>query len=207
MKKKFLSLMMAAAVVATTSVSAFAAGNDVTVTNDGQQVPVTIEGSVNGDHDKPAPGTLSVTVPTALSFAVKNDGTVEGTQIRVENNGTQEIKVYAYQFMDTTIGRNITIHNDNGSNELQKRSDVMLKIKGNAGTAAFKSESDSRANSGVYALDKTPADNDGILISSIIQGQNDNLKLIGQAGNQALETNNDTGINDTFTLRLKIKKA
>ena len=207
MKKKFLSLMMAAAVVATTSVSAFAAGNDVTVTNDGQQVPVTIEGSVNGDHDKPAPGTLSVTVPTALSFAVKNDGTVEGTQIRVENNGTQEIKVYAYQFMDTTIGGNITIHNDNGSNELQKRSDVMLKIKGNAGTAAFKSESDSRANSGVYALDKTPANNDGILISSIIQGQNDNLKLIGQAGNQPLETNNDTGINDTFTLRLKIKKA
>lgn len=208
MKKKFLSLMMAAAVVATTSVSAFAAGNDVTVTNDGQQVPVTITGSVNGDGDTPAAGTLSVTVPTALSFAVKNNGTVEGTQIRVENNGTQDIKVYAYQFMDTTNGANITIHNDNSASELQKRSDVMLRINGNAGTAAFKSENESRANNGVYTLDKTAASGDGVLISSIIQGQNDDLELTGQAGTTALDGNDNTkGIVDKFTLRLKIKKA
>ena len=208
MKKKFLSLMMAAAVVATTSVSAFAAGNNVTVTNDGKQVPVTITGSVNGENNKPAAGTLSVTVPTALSFAVKNDGTVEGTQIRVENNGTQDIKVYAYQFMDTTTDANITIHNGNSADELRKRSDVMLKIKGNAGTAAFKSESDSRANNGVYELNKTKASGDGILISSIIQGENDDLKLLGEAGTTPLEGNDNTnGIVDEFTLRLKIKKA
>lgn len=208
MKKKFLSLMMAAAVVATTSVSAFAAGNDVTVTNDGKQVPVTIRGSVNGDHDKPAVGTLSVTVPTALSFTVKNDGTVEGTQIRVENNGTQDIKVYAYQFMDTTANANITIHNSNGSDELQKRSDVMLKMNGNAGTAVFKSENGSEANNGVYELNKTKASGDGVLISSIVQGENDDLKLTGEAGTTELVGNDNTnGVVDKFTLRLKIKKA
>lgn len=208
MKKKFLSLMMAAAVVATTSVSAFAAGNDITVTNDGKEVPVTITGSVNGADDKPAAGTLSVTVPTALSFAVKNDGTVEGSQIRVENNGAQDIKVYAYQFMDTTTDANITIHNSNSPESLQKRSDVMLKIKGNAGTAAFKSESDGGANNGVYTLKKTKASGDGILLSNITHGQNDDLKLTGEAGKADLDVNDNTnGIVDEFTLRLKIKKA
>ena len=60
----------------------------------------------------------------------------------------------------------------------------------------------------MYALDKTPASNDGILISSIIQGQNDDLKLTGQAGTTPLEGNDNTnGIVDKITLRLKIKKA
>mgnify|MGYP004720015469 CR=1 FL=1 len=141
MKKKFLSLMMAAAVVATTSVSAFAAGKDVTVTNDEQQVPVTIAGSVNGNDDKPAPGTLSVTVPTALSFAVKNDGTLQGTQITIENNGTEEINVYAYKFIDTTPDSKITVHSETDAS-LDKRSDVKLRLNGNRGTAYFKSENE-----------------------------------------------------------------
>ena len=209
MKKKFLSLMMAAAVVATTSVSAFAAGNDVTVTNDEQQVPVTIAGSVNGDGDTPAPGTLSVTVPTALSFAVKNDGTLEGTQITVENNGTQEVNVYAYEFVDTTSGSKITVHGET-KQSLERRSDIKLRINGNRGTAYFKSDdtSNEQKNTGIFLVnDQKAAGTDGILISNVSRGQRDNLKLTGEGGKQELAANNDTGINDTFTLKLKIKKA
>ena len=210
MKKKFLSLMMAAAVVATTSVSAFAAGNDVTVTNDGEQVPVTIAGSVNGNNDKPAPGTLSVTVPTALSFAVKNDGTLQGTQITVENNGTQEINVYAYEFIDTTAGSKITVHSETESN-LTKRSDIKLRINGNRGTAYFKSDdaNTEHKNAGIFLVGGTKAEGtDGILISNVSQGQRDNLKLTGEGGKQELDAaDNEAGINDTFTLKLKIKKA
>ena len=211
MKKKFLSLMMAAAVVATTSVSAFAAGKDVTVTNDEQQVPVTIAGSVNGNDNKPAPGTLSVTVPTALSFAVKNDGTLQGTQITVENNGTEEINVYAYKFIDTTTDSKITVHGETTSN-LEKRSDIKLKINGNRGTAYFKSENESagQENTGIYLVNDTKASGtDGILISNLSRGETDDLKLTGKGGNQALTdaADNESGINDTFTLRLKIKKV
>ena len=211
MKKKFLSLMMAAAVVATTSVSAFASGNDVTVTNDEQQVPVTIAGSVNGDGNKPAPGTLSVTVPTALSFAVKNDGTLQGTQITVENNGTQEINVYAYEFVDTTAGSKITVRGEETEQSLNKRSDIKLRINGNRGTAYFKSDdaNTEHKNAGIFLVGGTKAEGtDGILISNVSQGQRDNLKLTGEGGKQQLDgADNDTGINDTFTLKLKIKKA
>ena len=171
---------------------------------------VTITGSVNGEGDKPAPGTLSVTVPTALSFAVKNDGILQGTQITVENNGTQEINVYAYEFIDTTSGSKITVHSETESS-LNKRSDIKLRINGNSGTAYFKSEDASKVqkNAGIYLVGGTKADGtDGILISNVSQGQRDNLKLTGEAGNQALDVaDNDIGINDTFTLRLKIKKS
>ena len=207
MKKKFLSLMMAAAVVATTSVSAFAAGNYETVTNDEQQVPVTITGSVNGEGNTPAPGILSVTVPTALSFTVKNDGTLQGTHITVENNGTQAISVYAHEFIDRTSDSKITVRGEREAS-LTKRSDVKLRINGNGGTAYFKSEDASSVekNAGIYLVGGTKAEGtDGILISNVSQGGRDDLKLTGEAGNQALENNN--GINDTFTLRLKIKKA
>ena len=211
MKKKFLSLMMAAAVVATTSVSAFAAGKDVTVTNDEQQVPVTIAGSVNGKDDTAAPGTLSVTVPTALSFAVKNDGTLQGTQITVENNGTEEINVYAYKFIDTTANSKITVRGETASN-LERRSDIKLRINGNRGTAYFKSENESaeQENTGIYLVDDTKANGtDGILISNLSRGETDDLKLTGKGGKQELAdaADNESGINDTFTLRLKIKKS
>ena len=127
---------------------------------------VTITGSVNGEGDKPAPGTLSVTVPTALSFAVKNDGTLQGTQITVENNGTQEINVYAYEFNDTTSGSKITVHSETETS-LDKRSDIKLRINGNSGTAYFKSEDASSVekNAGIYLVGGTKADGtDGILM-------------------------------------------
>ena len=65
MKKKFLSLMMAAAVVATTSVSAFAAnvtGSDASEA----QTDVTITGNVQDNQGNDAVGTFKVTVPTSL---------------------------------------------------------------------------------------------------------------------------------------------
>lgn len=73
MKKKFLSLMMAAAVVATTSVSAFADAQDVTVIRDPEtktgKAEITITGDVTGEGGQTVPGTLNVTVPTTASFA------------------------------------------------------------------------------------------------------------------------------------------
>ena len=89
MKKKFLSLMMAAAVVATTSVSAFA---DETVTKDGSKVNVTVTGSVNNNLDVAPAGTLNVTVPTALTFSVNSSGDLTGSEIVVTNRGTEKIR-------------------------------------------------------------------------------------------------------------------
>lgn len=201
MKKKFLSLMMAAAMVATTSVSAFAA-NDKTVTNDGDLVEVKINGIVNDSNDQAPAGTLSVTVPTALSFTVSSAGKLTGSNINVVNNGTQAVDVYAYQFKDTTPTTGIVVKNDE---QLSKKSDVGLRLNGNTGTAYFKSE----AGNGVYDEGKSPAPQaEGIKISNIGGGNDDVLYLQGDAGKGELEQQYiSTGMSERFTLRLKIKKA
>ena len=202
MKKKFLSLMMAAAMVATTSVSAFAA-NDKTVTNDGDSVEVKINGIVNNSSDQPPAGTLSVTVPTALSFTVNNQGGFTGSNITVTNTGTQAIDVYAYQFKDVTPTTGIMIKASNG---LTKKSDVSLSLNGNAGTAYFRSEADGK---GIYDENGSKVvDQEGAKIANIEGGDENTLYLEGSAGKGDLdEKYTSTGINERFTLRLKIKKA
>ncbi|WP_302631222.1 hypothetical protein [uncultured Clostridium sp.] len=200
MKKKFLSLMMAAAVVATTSVSAFAA-NEKTVTNDGESVEVQINGIVNNSSNEPPAGTLNVTVPTALSFTVDNNVGFVGSNITVTNAGTQAIDVYAYQFTDVSPTKGIVIKQD----QLEKKSDVSLSLNGNAGIAHFRSEANGK---GIYDEEGHSVGEPGAKIANIEGGDAKTLYLNGSAGTAALESKyTSTGINEKFTLRLKIKKA
>ena len=205
MKKKFLSLMMAAAVVATTSVSAFASATE-TVTENDSTVEVKVNGIVNNHLDQAPAGTLSVTVPTALSFTVSSQGKFAGSDINVVNNGTQAVDVFAYQFIDTTPTTGIVVKND--LTTLGKRSDVGLRLNGNEGTAYFKSEENDGTNKGVYDEKKASHEN-GVKISTIQGSNNDTLYLKGDAGSDLTldgSAQND-GINEKFTLRLKIKKS
>lgn len=210
MKKKFLSLMMVAAMVATTSVSAFA---DETVTQDGSKVEVTVTGSVNNEKDVAPAGTLSVTVPTALTFSVSNTGKLTGSDIVVTNRGTQKIDVFAYQFIDPTPEEKIIVKQtlDSGA----QRNQVTLSLQGNEATANFASAVGE--HKGIYATASAGGDSrpgsitdDGMKISTIGTGsQNkDTLYLSGTAGKTALTGSEGTdGISEKFTLRLKIKKA
>ena len=96
MKKKFLSLMMAAAVVATTSVSAFAAdvnqSYDVSDTN-GRDVQIGITGDVADTNNAVVPSTISVTVPTATTFKVNSDGGFYAPDIRITSDNDEEVEV------------------------------------------------------------------------------------------------------------------
>ena len=205
MKKKFLSLMMAAAVVATTSVSAFADEAVKTVTQDGSEVQVTVSGSVNSENNTPPAGTLSVTVPTALTFSVDNSGKLTGSNIVVTNRGTEKIDVFAYQFIDPTPGKKIIVKENLGT-DTPKRNEVTLSLQGNEATANFASEVGN--HKGIYGT--AQIGDDGMKISTVGTGnQNtDTLYLSGTAGKAVLTGDEATdGISEKFTLRLKIKKA
>ena len=204
MKKKFLSLMMAAAVVATTSVSAFAAE----VKTDGGEVDVTITGSVNGQGDTAPEGTISVTVPTALTFTVKENGTFTGTSLPITNNGTEAVDIFAYEFTDisnATNGIEVKTQLAEGDN----RTKVTLNLSGNRGIANFASEVST--GKGVYDANLTAANSpDGIKLARIDKlGSSQNtaeLTLGGDAGKNA-DASIVKGIREDFTLKLKIKKA
>lgn len=205
MKKKFLSLMMAAAMVATTSVSAFASETE-TVTENESTVEVKVNGIVNDNSNNAPAGTLSVTVPTALSFTVDNQKKFTGSNIKVVNNGTQAVDILAYQFIDTTPTTGIVIKNN--LDDLDKRSDVRLKLNGNEGTAYFNSEENNGTNKGIYNEAKEPQLN-GFKISKIEGNNKDTLYLEGDVGSEATLDGSagKNGINEKFTLRLKIRKS
>lgn len=204
MKKKLLSVLMAGALVATSSVNAFA--TEYTSSEEGTiEAPVTITGNVTDTNGDTKPGTLSVTVPTAASFTVNQTGGFTGADIQIENNGTQKIDVFAYEFIDVNKGEGINVIK---SSELatNNRSSVALNLKGNLGVAYFKTET-SAEKKGVYSdvTLTTEGDATGVKIADIAQGSSYTLKLEGEAG-QNQEAVNEAK-QDTFTLKLKIKKA
>lgn len=210
MKKKFLSLMMAAAVVATTSVSAFAA-DTTPVTENGGTANVTINGSVDSNNGDSAPGTINVSVPTAMNFRVDNKGNLEGSKITITNRGSDKVEVLAYEFRNNTPNSGITVKAPKSGVDFVKRSDVALWLEGNASDIAyFQSEQDGSGKKGIYGANGAePSSDDGIVVSKIeANNGTDELTLGGYAGTTRLDGDDDNKtLSGKFTLKLKIRKA
>lgn len=224
MKKKFLSLMMAAAVVATTSVSAFAAGNDVTMpdsanvtSSDGQETTsnVTINGNIQDNKGNDAPSTFKVTVPTAASFTVNKAGSLVGPTLTVKNEGKQEVEVYAQSFSagngNIQVISEDTIKTDTAKDSATlDRSSVSLKLTGNSGQTAYLGAA-TGIRAGVYGqpgLNAEQISQDGILLTTLAGGSEQTpstqtIRMEGSAGKNTVAK----AVSDTFTLTLKIKKV
>lgn len=213
MKKKFLSLMMAAAVVATTSVSAFAQdrvieGADTTE----QKTEIDITGQVLGDNGEVPVGTFNVTIPTTAAFTVDEHAHLESATIKISNRGTQNIDVYAESFVDLTkeSGKGITAV-DEEQLKSKDRTFVNLKLYGRRGSVYLKTEEVS-GKKGLYKESSLSheAENDELRLATITTGQEGVLTLEGKAGVEQSQLGNDvrrSGVQDKFTLTLKIKKS
>ena len=208
MKKKFLSLMMAAAVVATTSVSAFAdtvsaVGGKINGTDDKEYTTeVQIKGDVEDQGGAVLPGTLNVTVPSAATFRVNKENKLEGTNINVVNNGEQDIDIFAYKFSDPTENSGITVLGKNAISS-ENRTKVTLKLVGNLKTAYLSSNAGS--SNGIYSDENVQTGSGEIKIANVPQGGTRELRLEGEAGSQGDAVT--APVKDTFTLVLKIKKG
>lgn len=221
MKKKFLSLMMAAAVVATTSVSAFAAGNDVTMPsaanvttqdNEDATANVKINGNIQDANGNDAPDTFKVTVPTAANFTVNQNGVLVGPELVVKNQGNQSVQVYAQNFSagqgNIKVISEDTIANDkkSGSATLDRTS-VSLKLRGDSTQIAYLEANNGK--SGVHGQpDLSDTTTTGILLTTLSAGTDENptsksINLEGSAGSQTIPK----AVSDSFTLTLKIKKV
>ena len=210
MKKKLLSLVLAGAMVASTSVSAFAevesVGNGVVNGPDNKQysTEVQIKGDVEDNAGQTKPGTLSVTVATAANFRVNKDGQLSGANINVRNSGTDDIDVFAYKFIDTTSDTGITVK---GKSALQgqNRTSVALKVKGNLATAYLGSAAGS--NNGIYTdAELNNSGSDPIRIATVAPGSEKQLELSGEAGQDTSQAVTEA-VADNFTLVLKIAKT
>lgn len=209
MKKKFLSLMMAAAVVATTSVSAFADANVTGSDASDATQDVTITGNVVDDQGHMPATSFKVTVPTAASFTVNKAGNLVGTNLSIKNEGPQKIEVYAQEFSSkgtgaiTVVGEQ-TIENDKAATA---RSTVSLKLAGENDVYAYLAAGTDK--NGVYGQpDLQSKATNGVKLLTLDAASEQapvtkDIRIQGTAGGKTITS----PVSDDFTLTLKIKKA
>lgn len=211
MKKKLLSLVLAGAMVASTSVSAFADTQDVTVGSNGATHPVEIEGNIADTHNATLPGTITVTVPTRVNFTVNSTGQIEGGVINIKNKSKENVEVIAKQFKDSKPETGIIVKKDfaDVQNEADKRF-ISLTLEGQSsvgltsGTATGLFEIKS-GNPDIRAEEVDTKASLGVILPE----KDLSLKLKGTAkGNEQGEYKApEKAVSNNFTLTLKIQKA
>lgn len=217
MKKKLLSLVLAGAMVASTSVSAFAetvSGEKYEASNganynvtDEKDANIKIEGSIADNANTLPPSTISVTVPTVAKFTVDSDGKLIGSNINITSQGNGEIEVIAAKFVDRTGTSDINaVDKDTLDSENKKtqapgttidRKMVYLKLIGEDGSVSLQSEN------GVCNLeDSDPISNK--VLGTVRNEKSLELSLEGNAVTAG--TALSEALSDSFTLTLKLRK-
>ena len=214
MKKKLLSLVLAGAMVASTSVSAFAAsapseiyetkGGDTYSFTDEKEVDIDIKGDIANSSNNVKPSTISVTVPTAAKFTVDSSGNLVGSNINITSQSETMVEVIAYKFADPTGTSNINavsldeLNSENLKSTGVDRNKVYLTLVGNEGSVSL------QTGNGVCGLENSSSVNNTVL-GKVRNGKDLKLSLGGRAvtAGDALAT----PTSDNFTLTLKLKKV
>ena len=210
MKKKLLSLVLAGAMVASTSVSAFAEDTaptkeiEIGVGDTEKDVNINITGDVLDQQGNAKPGTISVTVPTTATFTVMKDGEVTSANMTITNNSKERIIVLAKGFQDADGEQNINLVKEeefDGGKEGVQRGKVWLKLTGGKQNLSFTSEN----NGTMYNNNYSKVVNEGENYEIGKLGENDSLKLKLQ-GQGGMSGNADNAIRNEFKLILKVKR-
>lgn len=213
MKKKLLSLVLAGAMVASTSVSAFAAATDTVTTGSvtisesqrEQDVNIGITGNVLDNDGNAKPGTINVTVPTTATFTVTKEGQLTSADMTITNNSNEKIIVVAKGFEDANGAEDIEVvkkavfDTENSSNIERKK--VWLKLTGGKQNLSLTSEGTGKMYNNDYSSEVTDAT--AYEIGKIDSNDNMTLRLVGAGGTKDAATN---AIQDKFKLILKIKR-
>lgn len=228
MKKKLLSLVLAGAMVASTSVSAFAATvsqtptpatkpQEFSVTKTDANAEIKIEGRIADSSNVLPPSTISVTVPTAASFTVDSEGNLIGSTIKITSEGTEEVEVLAYKFNDSTGDEGIKVVDSDtlsskNSESAPDRKMVSLSLRGE-NTVSLITDSSTNTDrstntnkSGIYkynTTDEATKDEDK-KVGTVTSTSPLVLNLEGKAITNGTPLTNAES--DNFTLTLKLRK-
>ena len=204
MKKKFLSLMMAAAVVATTSVSAFASTQNITgPVNVDKEAQVKVEGKVADNSGELPVGTYNVTIPSKVVFSVDGQGRFNGVDLPIVNNGDDTISVKVANFVDTDgDNKGIKLNTENDLNlksekDAKRRNEINLTLQGNVKQVLLGNGTVKDGINGTNAETQEMA--------TVKPQETQKLTLSGHAGSMAL-VDGTAAITNDFTLTFKISK-
>lgn len=200
MKKKFLGLAMAAAMVLPAS-SAYATSKTHIFNQDATQAhQVEVSGTITKKDGTAPAGKIQVELPTAMSFLVNEKGEFSGCDFEVKNQSDVGIDVLVQDFKKST--GNITLKEKNTIQSSDDRSNVSLVLKG-------RDENGTELTADLAEISTTATETE---ILNVQSKQSGFIKLTGEAGkanHTASGQNNDVDANGAqgqFTLVFKIKK-
>lgn len=213
MKKKLLSLVLAGAMVASTSVSAFATENtEVTIDPNGTQHKIEMKGIVEDADGNIPSGTITVTVPTAVSFTINQNGDIDAGDIEIVNRNSEKekVKVVVKQFNDRNPASGIVLVKDdqlesaeNGNGKVH----ATLKLAGDKDSVQLISD---KGTSETGLLTKSGAvigSGDDTSLGEAWSGNKLTLSLIGKTKSNYEAPEAGNSIKNDFSLLLKIQKA
>lgn len=215
MKKKLLSLVLAGAMVASTSVSAFATENtEVTIDPNGTQHKVEMKGIVEDANGDIPSGTITVTVPTAVSFTINQSGDIDAGKIEIVNRNSEKekVKVVVKQFNDRNPKGGIVLVKDT---ELEDSSNqdgngkvhASLKLAGDDDTVQLVSNKET-SETGLVTKSGTVIDSStDTSLGEAWSGNKLTLSLIGKTKSNYQPPEEGNSIKNDFSLLLKIQKV
>lgn len=226
MKKKLLSLVLAGAMVASTSVSAFATETQIpqtpTAATGEKKVDVTdtegsanieIEGKIADNNNKLPASTISITVPTNASFTVDKNGKLIGSTITITSQSTEEVEVMAHEFTDSTGDQGIKVISsadlatENQTPESADRKKVSLSLRGKKTVSLITDSSTNSTGKGIYQYKtKTPAGEEDKKLGTVTSNEPLVLNLEGEGVLSTDSAQLASKVKDNFTLTLKFKK-
>ena len=214
MKKKLLSLVLAGAMVASTSVSAFADDATYTIDDKVKEHQVDITGNVQNQAGNVVPGTISVTVPTAVSFTINKEGEITGGDIVVRNSSDDKVEVVAKEFTDTTpAGKIVLVKESELENQIDNNSEdkryVSLNLTGNGKSVGLISGKQAGKSGFIDLSNENEIDaNTNTSLGSAWKNNDLTLRLSGNAKKSGESyTAPQNALQDTFNLVLKIQKT
>ena len=195
MKKKLLSLLMAGAVVAGSTVPAFAQNQTVGGLDSAEvNANVTVTGTVHNLQGNAPAGRIEVEIPTALSFTVDNQGRLTAGSFNITNRSQGAIDVKVGSFQETKLPSSadpgITLHNDIVGFDRMDRSNVVLVLRHNATDVI---------------LEHGMSEEDLVTIDG---GKTATVQVLGDAGKDVSQSANvdANGVTENFNLVFKITK-
>ena len=212
MKKKLLSLVLAGAMVATSSVSAFADTKNYEIGENGQEHKVTITGDVEDNQGGTVPGTISVTVPTSVSFTIGSDGVVTAGNIEIvnRNNNQDKVEVIVKQFDDPKATSGIILVKESeleGKDNTDSNVHASLKLEGDGDSVELVSSKDTSSTGLVDKTGQAVGANVNTSLGKAWNGSNLILRLTGKTKSTYQAPTQGNAIRNEFNLLLKIQKV
>ena len=213
MKKKLLSLVLAGAMVASTSVSAFAATEPTpttttTTTMSGieneKDIDVSITGDILDNNGNVKPGTISVTVPTAVNFTVTKTGDLIAGEMVITNSSKEKVKVSVKEFRDPNAEKDIKVvkKTELANPADMDRNNIWLNLTGKGVSVGFESTNKGKMYD---PSDDSLIDGSKEIGSIDANGGKMELQLKGGGGTNGSDTQTQP-ISDNFNLVLKIER-